>query len=244
MKTLNTCRIMAAAAALALGTATFAQDMGESGADKEIMQQLSSIRQSGGEMTTDKLFVLHTAMNNIYEVEYSRMVGSKTNDPQIKELTQQLQQDHSKANELLKPIAQELDVTMPSGLPSMKQEKLAILSALPTEKLEKAFLAHQKAAHAETLTSFADYSNMVTNEKLKTYTTTMLPKLQAHTMHIVKVAQSKGVTGELLGGASMSGAGSKHSGQDMNSAGAVTPGDRGDTTNRATDNRSAGERRD
>jgi putative membrane protein len=249
MKTMQFCRIATAATVLALGTAAYADDAmsaQRSAADEVVLSQLKTLAASPDELTGDKLFVLHTALGNMMEVESSKVILGKTSDEKVKMLAEQMIAEHGDANKQLMPIAQELGVQLPTELTAMKKAELAILQAMPADKAEKAYLAMQKEAHAKTVTSFADHAQMVKNPKLKAFTVATLPKLEAHTQHVVKVAQAKGVSGDLVA-ASGSMKGHDHgAGADSktNSAGTVQPGDRGDTNNRATDNRSAGERRE
>lgn len=170
---------------------------GTGGADAGISQQLSQIR-SEPENAGAKLFVLHTGMHNLHEVRLSELAARKSKDAQVKELAQQMVKDHNAANEQLRPIAQKMNVTIPNDLPAAKQQKLAILEQLPEDEFNKAYLGCMKVGHASAITDFAVHEQMVKDDQLKQYITQMLPKLRQHGEHTVRVAQAKGLSGDLV----------------------------------------------
>lgn len=167
------------------------------GADASISQQLSQIR-SNPENAGAKMFVLSTGLHNLHEVRLSELAARKSNDAQVKELAQMMVKDHTAANDQLRPIAQKLNITIPTDLPAMKQQELAILEQLPEDDFNKAYLSKMKVGHATAITDFAVHEQTVKDDQLKQYITQMLPKLRQHGEHTVHVAQAKGLPGDLV----------------------------------------------
>jgi putative membrane protein len=169
------------------------------GGDQSVRQQLQQI-QASPEQATQKLFILEQGMMNQWEIQFSDAVASKSQDEQVKQLAQMTKQDHQKAQDQLRQVAQKHNVSLPDQLPAAKQQKLAILSQLPPEKLDKCFLAMQKSGHAAAITSLSDHQQMFKegdNQELSSYIDQTLPTVKQHANRIVEVAQSKGMTGDL-----------------------------------------------
>lgn len=165
-------------------------------ADQQASQQMMRIAKSG-DKAPDQLFALMAANGNLFEVEFARLVNEKSQDQQIKQLAQHIMQEHQQANQRLQPAAQDLGLTLPTSLPSHKQQVLQVYRAMPVDKLETCFILENKALHAKDVTSYNDHTKTVQNEKLRAYVTETLPKLQQHTQMIVKAAQAKGISGDI-----------------------------------------------
>jgi len=198
--------------------------MSGSAGDMAIAKQLTDIR-SNPSNASDRLFALHAGMGNLLEVRMSEMVARKAQDPQVKELAQMMMRDHAQANEKLQPIAKALNVDLPDQLPMMKQQELAIMEAMPSDKLEKAYLMQQKAIHAKDITSFADHANSLQDAQLKAYAQETLPKLRTHGQHLLQVAQAKGISGDMVTMDRNTG-GSNTAGHHMNQGHQPTAGER------------------
>jgi len=199
-------------------------------ADQAIVEQLRKIAQTP-DKAGDQLFVLEAAAGNMWEVESSRAVMAKSQDQQVKQLAQMMIQEHSQNNEKLMPIAQQMGLTLPKSLPSEKQAKLAVMAAMPVDKMEQAYLCDMKKDHAKTVTAFVDHAALAQDEKLKSYITESIPKLQQHTQHVVQAATAKGIPGSLTMGGSQSSSGSMTGGS---TSGGSTGGSMGGSTGGST----------
>lgn len=145
------------------------------------------------ETATDKLFVLNTSMCNQMEIEYSRLIESKSNDAQIKELARMIRADHESAQEKLMTIARGMNLDLPTGLPKDQVAFFEVLGSLPSETLDSNYLMCQKAGHAMAITSFTDHQAEVKDDALKGYISEVLPKLREHGRHVVQLAAAKDV---------------------------------------------------
>lgn len=165
-------------------------------ADQAVVRQLMKIAQTP-ETAGDKLFVLETAMGNMWEIESSRATMEKSQDQAVKDLAKMMIQEHSMNNEKLMPIAQKMGIELPTSLPSEKQAKLAVMAAMPVADMEKGYLCGMKKDHAMTVTAFVDHAKLAKDEQLKAYIDESIPKLKEHSKHVVETATAKGLPGEL-----------------------------------------------
>jgi len=164
-------------------------------ADKLVQQQYAKIA-SAGDKAPDMLFTLKAACGNMWETELSRVVSERAQDQQVKEIAQQMVNDHTQANTNLQSAAQAQGLQLPTSLESTKQSELSVYRNMPADKLEQCYLAMLKADHAKDVTSYALHQKMAQNDQLKQYINQTLPKLREHAQHVSTVAQAKGVTGD------------------------------------------------
>jgi putative membrane protein len=69
-----------------------------------------------GLSTPEKTFVEKAAKGNFAEVELGKLASQKSSNAQVKAFGQQMINDHSKANDNLKPIADSAHVQWPAQL--------------------------------------------------------------------------------------------------------------------------------
>lgn len=173
------------------GAGSMQAGLGQGGADDQVRRAFQQISQGGGEDTADKLFVLMAAMDNAWETEFSRVVAQKVQDPQIRQLAQQIQQDHTQAQQKLQQVAQQMNLQLPTGLTSEKQQKLQVFQSMSPEQLQTCYIVDLKADHAKAITSYSDHQKTLKNEEVKQFISQALPKLQQHGSHVQQVASAK-----------------------------------------------------
>jgi putative membrane protein len=188
-------------------------------ADQQIQQQMQQIARQP-EQAADKLFVLDTAIGDMYEIQLSQQAQQKAQSPEVKRLAQTIMQDHQQSSQQLQRVAQQLGVQVPQGLPSMKMQEIQILSSLPAEQFEKQYVAKMNALHAKDVTSYGGQMSLAQNDQLKQYVTQTLPKLQQHQQMTLQTAAAMGLAnpGEAVQ------AGSRQGGQPGRSPGAGSSG--------------------
>ena len=160
--------------------------------DQQIQQQMQQMMQQPAQ-APDKLFVLHAAINNTFEMQLSQQAMQKAQSQEVKQLAQQITRDHQQAGQQLQQVAQKMQVQVPQGLPSIKQQELQILTSLPAEQFEKQYVAKMNAAHAMDVTAFGQQAQLAQSQELKQFVTQQLPKLQQHQQQVIQTAAAVGV---------------------------------------------------
>jgi len=192
-------------------------------ADQQILQQLSQIQQDPN-TAADKLFVLMAAVDNQCEIQLAQQAQQKAQSPQVKQLAQQIVQDHQSAQQQLQQTAQALRLQLPQGIQSIEQQKIQIMASLPSDQFDKQFVSHNQAAHAKAVTKYQAVSQLAQNDQVKQYASQTLPRLQHHFQQANAAAAAVGLPS----------AGSEAqpaSGQiPPSGSGTAAPGSRGDTS--------------
>ena len=162
--------------------------------DQQVEQQLQKIMQSK-EMAGDKLFVVHTAVGNQFEMAFAQLAQQKSQNPQVKQVAQTILQDHGQAGQQLQQVAQKLQIELPQGLPSMKQQELQIIGQMDPEMFDKKYIGMNDALHAKDVTEYRHVSQMAQSPDVKQFASQTLPKLQQHHAQIKQAAQQMGMGG-------------------------------------------------
>jgi len=195
-------------------------------ADTAINQQLQQIA-AEPRTAPDKLFVLHSAMGNQFEIAFAQIAQERAQNDQVKQLARQIMDDHRQALQQLQQSAQGMNLTLPQSLPMMKQQELAIYRALPADVLEKKFVAHMQAAHAKDIVEYRNASQMAMDPGVKQYAQQTLPKLQQHASHVNQAAIAMGLPSSDMGNTTND---ARPAGARMEGSGRERPAGGGDTT--------------
>jgi len=166
--------VMAAALGLGSGVAQAQSAGGKAGAN-------TAAGNAGG----DSAFVKEAAMGGMAEVELGRLALQKGESSDVKQFAQRMVDDHSKANDQLKPIAQQKNVAVPSQLSGKEKALYDRLSKLSGAAFDRAYMRAMLADHRKDVTAFTK-STSGKDPDVKQFASQTLPTLQDH----LKMAQS------------------------------------------------------
>lgn len=96
--------------------------------------------------TADRRLVLNMAQANMAEIEAGRLAQSKSQNEQVKNFAQQMIDDHTKALEDVRQLAQAKGVTLPTELDRMHKAKANRMQALSGDAFDRAYLAQAGVA--------------------------------------------------------------------------------------------------
>src|SRR4029079_19488483 len=117
----------------------------------------------------DKLFVLHAGKANLEEIECSRQAVNKATNPEVKRIAQRIIDDHTKAQQQLQPIAQQLGVTLPTALPEPMRQVSQIMESQPADVFEKHYVTNMQAEHGAAITWFRATPQLSQNDQIRQY---------------------------------------------------------------------------
>ena len=170
--------------ATAQNTSTSGQNTGTSGQSSTSGQAAgsSSTAQTGsGEMVgkTDMTFMTKAAQGGMMEVQLAQMAQQKAASDEVKAYARKLEDDHGKANEQLKKIAQERNVQLPSDI-GQHQQQVAKFQNLSGEEFDRAYMKMQVQHHKKDIAEFRKYQTRGMDTDLKEFASAQLPLLQQH----------------------------------------------------------------
>ena len=91
--------------------------------------------------SSDRRMLLSMAQANMAEIEAGRMAQTKSQNEQVKNFAQQMIDDHTKALEDVRQLAQSKNVTLPTDLDRTHKAKANKLQSLSGEAFDRAYLA-------------------------------------------------------------------------------------------------------
>ena len=137
----------------------------------------------------DSSFYKAAAQGGMAEVAAAELAQKKSSDPNIKDFAAMMVKDHTAANDELKSIAAQQNVTLPAG-PSMKQQAgKAKLEALSGESFDKAYVKEQVQAHRSTVALLQKEIASGQDDAAKTFARKILPTVRAHLKAIEAIAR-------------------------------------------------------
>jgi putative membrane protein len=142
----------------------------------------------------DLAFMNDAGPGGVAEVELGRLAVERGASAEIKQFAQQMIEDHSKAGEKLKKLAQQKKVTLPPELlPQAKQtkEKLAKLSG---SEFDQAYVKAMVEMHVKDVTAFEAVAKTATDADVKAFATETLPTLKHHLQMIRDLAKTMNVS--------------------------------------------------
>jgi putative membrane protein len=153
----------------------------------------SSANQKSGDQKLshgDKKFIEDAAKGGMFEVQSGQLAAQKASDAQVKEFANKLVQDHTKANDELKQIAEARGVQMPDKEKWMDRHEINKLQKLSGDKFDHEFAQHEVKDHEKDIKKFAKATSNLKDPDLKAWADKQLPVLRQHLAMAQKLQQA------------------------------------------------------
>jgi putative membrane protein len=128
----------------------------------------------------DSTFINEAASGGMMEVELGKMAQDKAASAEVKSFGQRMVDDHSKANDRLRAIAQEHGVTLTGSLPREQQQTVDHLGSLNGAAFDRAYMSAMVKDHVEDVGKFRREANRAEQTPAKQFAADTLPVLQHH----------------------------------------------------------------
>ena len=147
--------------------------------------------------SADTAFAMKAAQGGMAEVQMGKLAADKASNPDVKAYGQQMVDDHTKANDQLKAVAQQENMTLPSDLNPKDQMMYDRLSKMSGSAFDKAYVKNMVRDHEMDVKDFQKESNTGKDDKIKGFASETLPVLQGHLDKI------KSISSKMTSGSSM-----------------------------------------
>jgi len=128
----------------------------------------------------DHEFMMKAAEGGLAEVQMGQLAQQNGESQQVKDFGQQMVTDHSKANDQLKPIAQQQGVNVPTELKGHEKAEYDRLSKLHGDAFDKAYSKLMVSDHKKDIAEFKREAESGTNPEVKNFASQTLPTLHEH----------------------------------------------------------------
>jgi putative membrane protein len=133
----------------------------------------------------DLSFVLDAAKGGMAEVELGKLATEKAASDEVKKFGQRMVDDHSKANDELKSLAQSKSITLPTAVDAKDKATHDRLAKLSGAAFDRAYMQHMVADHRKDVNEFKKESASGKDSDVKAWASKTLPTLEEH----LKLAQ-------------------------------------------------------
>ena len=107
-----------------------------------------------GASATDRVFVKSALQGGMAEVQLGQLTLQKSNNDQVKQFAQRMIDDHTKLNEEMKPVAQQLGVVVPTEVSKKDRNVMNKLQALSGPAYDQAYIKDMVKDHKDDLSEF------------------------------------------------------------------------------------------
>jgi putative membrane protein len=128
----------------------------------------------------DTAFAVKAAQGGLAEVKLGKLAAEKGSSPDVKAFGQQMVDDHSKANEQLKSVAESEGMTLPTDVNAKQQAMYDRLSKLSGAQFDAAYVKDMLMDHQMDVKDFKKEAQSGTDEKIKSFASQTLPVIQGH----------------------------------------------------------------
>ena len=138
--------------------------------------------------SADKMFMQEAAQGGAAEVQLGRLAVQKGSSEEVKQFGQRMVDDHSRANDQLKALAQNKGIDVPSGLSAKDQAFASKLEKLSGPQFDDAYMSLMVKDHKKDVAEFEKESKSAKDPQVKQFATNTLPTLQEHLQLAEKIA--------------------------------------------------------
>jgi putative membrane protein len=116
--------------------------------------QMNGMQAPGQSSPVDKMFVRKAMQGGMAEVQLGQMTLQKTTNDQVKQFAQRMIDDHTKMNDQMKPVAQQLGVDVPAQVSKKDRALMSKLNALSGPAYDQAYIQDMVKDHKQDLNDF------------------------------------------------------------------------------------------
>ena len=130
--------------------------------------------------TSDRAFAKEAAEGGLAEVKLGQLAQDKGSSSAVKEFGKRMVDDHSKANDQLKQVASQKNITLPTELSRKDQATYDRLSKLSGAAFDRAYARDMVNDHQKDVAAFEREANNGKDNDIKNFASQTLPTLQDH----------------------------------------------------------------
>jgi putative membrane protein len=128
----------------------------------------------------DEAFVTKAAKGGMAEVELGKLAAEKASTDAVKQFGQRMVDDHGKANDELKALAQSKNITLPSEIGPEEKALRDRLVKLSGSAFDQAYMKAMVSDHVKDVNEFRMESKSGKDPEVKAWAAKTLPTLEEH----------------------------------------------------------------
>ncbi|MFL9843747.1 DUF4142 domain-containing protein [Flavobacterium rhizosphaerae] len=127
---------------------------------------------------------------NMKEIKLGKLAQERSANPQVKEYAQMLVEDHNKASEQTKQLAQQKNITLPMDETEDVKEAYEDLNDESAADFDKKYIDMMIDGHEKTIDKMEDAADKAEDADIKAWAAGMLPTLREHLAKAKSIKES------------------------------------------------------
>jgi putative membrane protein len=128
----------------------------------------------------DEEFMVKAANGGLLEVAAGKLANEKGMSPEVKEFGKHMMEDHQKANDELKQLAEAKKIMLPDSMDNNAKDKIEKLSKKSGKDFDKEYMNEMVSDHKNDVNEFEDAAKNAKDPELKAWAEKTLPTLKSH----------------------------------------------------------------
>jgi len=137
----------------------------------------------------DAEFAVEAADGGLLEVELGTVALTKASSPEVKKFAQMMVDDHSKANNELKSLAQQKNITLPTVMGNESQRKFENCQQKTGAEFDKEYIDLMVNDHKEVIDEFEDQAGEGNDAELKSWASSKLSAMRNHLQEAQRIQE-------------------------------------------------------
>ena len=147
---------------------------------KEVAKEQNDTKFDDTNIEDDTKFAVSAADGGMLEVELGKLAQANGMAPQVKDLGKMMVDDHSKANEELKAMAQQKNISLPAAMSEDKQKKYDDFASKKGKDFDKAYTSFMVSDHKDVIDAFQKEADKGNDADIKAWAAGKIAALQHH----------------------------------------------------------------
>jgi len=142
-----------------------------------------------GRVADAEQFIGIAGVGDQFEIQSSQIALEKSQNAEIKAFAQMMITDHTAAAEKMAAVIGQANIPVvpPNNIDTAAAEKMEDIQTVTTDQFDQVYLRWQIQSHQVSVALFTNYAQNGDNEQLKQFAAEMLPALQAHADHALRL---------------------------------------------------------
>lgn len=137
---------------------------------------------------SDRTFMIKAAEGGKAEVELGKLAQEKAASPEVRQFGERMVNDHSKAGDQLKQVAEKEGVPLPDKLNAKDSATKARLEKLSGEAFDRAYMKDMVADHTQDVREFNNEAKNGKDPDVKNFAAQTAPTLEDHLKEATNIA--------------------------------------------------------
>jgi putative membrane protein len=147
---------------------------------KEVAEDQNEEKFDDTNLEDDTEFAVAAADAGMAEVQLGQLAQTNASSAAVKQFAQSMIDDHTKANEELKTLAQQKNITLPTSLSDKKKKKYDDLAEKRGEDFDKDYIDLMVSDHKDVVDAFEKEADKGKDPDVKTWASGKLAALRHH----------------------------------------------------------------